>query len=359
MYAAGRLCLAKAAWLAHGDRSAIPDHPRALLGTAVHHVIEKAGAGRLAGSTAEERLAHARREFDTKIEELFSAAHPMLPAKFGSAERLPYYNLYKERAASIAADVAEVTHMPSGRAGSGSGRSAGRLVERGLEAEGGRLYGRIDALDPKDNAVVDYKTSRSPQEGGVRDGEARQLRVYAYLAQKNGFVINKGVIIRSDRSRGEIEISPDEAEDEARAAISTLDRLNERSGEEFASAATPSPEACAFCPCLPACPRFWDEADSSWAAETGVHLEGTVAELREAGTGIVGLDITVERGSAKRGAAHVERLTTAWLQARGGKLPTPGSRVRIVSVRAPSEDSENPVYRAHRESTSVWEVDNG
>src|SRR5690606_16452779 len=104
----------------------------------------------------------------------------------------------------------------------------------------------------------------------------RQLRLYAFLAAENGIPVTKGVIERVDRERVEIQISQGEAAEEGRRALEVLDEYNRRAGESFSDAASPSREACRYCPCIPFCPAFWDTAEPGWASECGSQIEGTV-----------------------------------------------------------------------------------
>ncbi|HHK43002.1 MAG TPA: hypothetical protein ENJ50_11330, partial [Planctomycetaceae bacterium] len=305
LYAAARKCPARATWSAHGDRSSLPDHPRGLLGMAVHHVLERAALGGVAGADTAAKREAARGIYDQKVTDLFASAHPILMAKFRTAERLPYYNLYRERVALLAAERA--VDPPTGNRGGGAGGGTAQhrsTVEQTLRSNDGKLKGRPDIVDSARSEVVDYKTSRAPEDGGVRDDEARQLRLYAHLVNENGRSVTTGVILRADRSRGEIDISASEAEAEAAEAVKKLEELGALVGRAFEEAATPSPASCSRCPCIPMCERFWNEAEPDWAEETGRQIQGTVQAVRVTSTGLVGIDIEIERGTAPRGAGH-------------------------------------------------------
>jgi hypothetical protein len=359
IYSAARLCLARAAWLAQGDKSAIPEHPRSLLGMAVHYVLEVAGRGRTeSGERAQNPLDLARADFDAKLGELFARAHPMLAAKFGSPDRLPYYNLYKERAASLAAELAEQRNSREKRPEAGSSGSSipGPMRERAFSSNSGRLYGRVDLLNPEKREVVDYKTSKAPDDGGIRETEARQLRLYAHLVRANGVDVAIGVILRSDRTRSEMAIGEEEARFEAAEALAKLDEFNAKVGMPFLEAATPSMESCAFCPCIPICSAFWDNATPLWAKELGVHAEGIVEEVEVSEAGIVGIRLMVDRGTTARGMSHIERLTEVWLTVGSDTLPEKGDRIRVVGLYLVDEGGELAVYRADREKTSLWHV---
>src|SRR5712691_5703311 len=84
VYEALLRCNARGAWAAHRDRSAVPQHPKALLGVCLHGVVEDAHNGRLIGSDGEGRLAGAREIFDRRAKSLYEQAHPLVRAKFSS-----------------------------------------------------------------------------------------------------------------------------------------------------------------------------------------------------------------------------------------------------------------------------------
>src|SRR5262249_25331693 len=154
LYEAAMKCTSRAAWLAGGDRKLLPPHPRALLGIGVHALLERARSGRVSGTTKDERRADAVRSFDEKMRELFAATHPLLHAKFDGPDRLPFYNLFRARAAEMAADGAASSSRRAGqpvRAASG-----GPAVEATLVSRDGRLAGRADVLDPASATPTHY-----------------------------------------------------------------------------------------------------------------------------------------------------------------------------------------------------------
>ena len=108
LYQAMLRCRARAAWIAHGDKAAVPLQPKALLGTCFHAAVEQANRGQFSGLGRDEQLQAARNVFDRSAQTVLAQTHPLLRVKFGSPEKLPYYNLYRERAAIEAADSADV-----------------------------------------------------------------------------------------------------------------------------------------------------------------------------------------------------------------------------------------------------------
>jgi hypothetical protein len=146
LYEALLRCRARAAWVAHGDRAAVPLAPKALLGTCFHAAVEQANLGRLSNLGREEQLEAARNIFDRRAQMIYAQAHPLLRAKFSSPEKLPYYNLYRERAAVEAADSAERI-TPTGDADT-AGQPVQAAVEGRLVSRDGLIVGRPDLSTP-------------------------------------------------------------------------------------------------------------------------------------------------------------------------------------------------------------------
>lgn len=354
IYEAALKCHARASWAARTESAEVPRHPRALLGLAAHMVLEGARRGTVEGGENSERRKAAGRLFDTTMEELFRKAHPLLLAKFGSHLRLPYYYLQRERTALMAAELAGACR-PTGDNATTSAPSLRRVVESMLQSRDGKVAGRPDVLDGATGMVVDYKTGLKPTEGNLTDAEHRQLKLYAFLGMENGIQVRKGRVIRSDRSHAEVIISDVEAGAEATRARAVLDEHSHLAGRQFVEAATPSPEACRFCPCIPFCDAFWNEANETWASESGWHAEGEVTGVQ--GDSLLSIDIVLHRGTLPRGAAVVTRLSDRWLTFDGSRRPVPGETIRVTNVLYVEESIEPVILRADRISTAVWSVD--
>jgi hypothetical protein len=353
LYEAAKKCTSRAAWLAGGDRKLLPPHPRALLGIGVHAVLERVRSGRLAGTTEDERRADAERFFDVKMRELFAATHPLLHAKFDGPDRLPFYNLYRARAAQMAADAPSAL-APRGTLQSGRVTGSGPAVEAALVSKDGRVSGRADVLDPFNETVVDYKTGASADSRHITDGEVRQLRLYAFLASENGMTIRRGVIERADRTRAEVPISPEQAAEEGRRALALLDEYNRHAGTPFGRGAAPSQDACRFCPCIPFCEAFWNRAEIEWSGQCGAHVEGVVESVE--GGILVSLNLNVTRGTGARGPAVITRLSREWLAFAGSDVPRPQQTVRVTDAAYIAGSTAPSIFRADRITTAVWTV---
>ena len=187
-YEASISCLAKAAWFVLGDAGFLPQHPAAILGMAFHAVVAATHSGELRVATVSDR-SPARELFDKTAQKLHLSAHPLIKLKFPAADRLPFYNLNRERAAITATPIA-ASRPPSARSADGEVRlgSAAVRTESRLRSRDGRLVSRADHIDGRSRVVIDYKT------GHVSD----QLRLYAYLAAENGTDVGTGAVVRGD-----------------------------------------------------------------------------------------------------------------------------------------------------------------
>lgn len=360
LYEALLRCRARAAWAAHGDRSVVPILPKALLGTGLHGVVEQANNGTMRGLGAEAVLTAAREAFDRSVRRLYEQAHPLLRAKFSAPERLPFYNLYRERAALEALACSELVDQAVGEREAPTAVPTVGLAERRLESADGLLVGRIDFINVAAGEIVDYKTGSAPQNslGDMSDAEMRQLRLYVHLALENGLRVSRAAIARADGRRASIAVTANEAELEGRQARELLAEYNARVGEQFDVAAQPSADNCQFCPCIPLCEAFWRASTSAWSEQCGSHLEGRVAAVEAStvqGMRLVTLRIDGQRGTLPPGESFVEQVPEAWITADGSRPPSEGNTLRVVYGRAVTDASPH-VIRVDRVATSVWTV---
>ena len=203
IYEASLKCLAKAAWFALGDTGVLPQHPASILGSAFHAVLAAAHNGEFRVATVIDR-SQARESFDKTARKLHLSAHGLVKLKFPSADRLPFYYLTRERAARSAMPIAK-SRLQSARPALRTIRlgSAKVRTETRFRSKNGRLVGRPDHIDSRSGVIVDYKTGHFSEAEvfTVSDPEARQLRLYAFLAAENGIDIGKGAIVRGDGQR--------------------------------------------------------------------------------------------------------------------------------------------------------------
>jgi hypothetical protein len=364
LYEAARLCNARAAWAAFGARDRVPQSPQALLGTCLHAVVEEAHHGRFASTDNEGRRGNAQAAFDRKAKELHQAAHPLIRIKFPIPERIPYYYLFRERAAVLALGSAGRTRDEPPPMGARRGAAAppGPLVEITLRSQDGLLFGRPDYLDPAAGEVVDYKTGSGPDDDpdGLRDGEARQLRLYVHLANERGINLRRGVVVRADGRRIPLEITEADATAEGQLARTALVAFNAKAPRGFQALATPSPDACRYCPCIPFCEAFWEAGTPTWRDASGTHVEGTVSAISKAvvqDTALMTLELAVTRGSLASPVAVVQQVPEAWVCADGAPPSNVGDVIRVVNGRLADDDGQTALIRADRVTTALWSVE--
>lgn len=346
-------CPARACSYVSGQLDALPVHPSALLGRCFHGVMEAAQKGEIVGDERECRDA-ARGYFDKMAATLHAGAQPLLRAKFASPEKLPFYNLFRERAAVLAVDCC----IRRSDLESSEGDSA--VAERRFTSADGVIAGRADLIDVGRSEVIDYKTGTASKDGWlVSEREARQLRLYAYLAGEGGVSISRGTIVRADGETATIDIEATAAAAEADYARATLQAFNEAASDgTFSEIAQPAADVCRMCPCVPLCESFWHAANPAWQEDCGVHIEGTVLDVEQTlvqGVALVSMRVDVSRGTVEQAVVAVEQVPLAWVTADGDRVPEVGDIVRVVEGRMISTDDQ-PVIRADRVMTAVWRV---
>jgi RecB family exonuclease len=360
-YEAGRACKARLVWAGAGRRNELPDHPKALLGTCFHSVVEAAATGRLVSETEEQTGVAAREMFDHVATGAYARAHPLVRVKYQSVEVLPHYYLFRERAAVMARRVAQARGASSSTAAPASAVSTSRaLVETTLTSVDGLLFGRPDYVDVQAGEILDYKTGASADDtAAMSPAEGRQLRLYVHLALENGFSVSRGAVVRPGGRRAEIEVTPSEADREGREARELLQQFNQVAGSPFEAVAEPAAETCKFCACIPFCEAFWSAAAPTWLDDCGTHVEGRVSGITESliqGIPILTLDLEITRGTMDGASAFVEQLPESWTTIGGQSRPAPGDVIRIVHGRAVSPGAAPVVIRVDRAITSVWTV---
>ena len=353
VYEAARHCLARASWLASGDRNAVPPNPTALLGIGVHGVLQFASRLASPGSTEGQRAEEEAKQFDEKMQELFQNSHTLIRAKFGTPERIPFYNLYRGRAGRIAS---QLSRRSSTRVGSSDAGGFGprRLRELMLTSRDQVVRGRPDLIDVENATVLDYKMGSARGSQELTESEARQLKLYAYLARENGIPVRKGVVERGNRTRAETQISRTDAEDEGRRAHEALMELNRFSGRQFEEAASPSPRGYRYCPCIPFCPAFWAAAGPTWNAECGIHIEGAVKSIE--GEAAMSLHLQVSRGTTGRVRAVVSQFSERWFGVEQGNYLQLGEPIRVTDARQANKTTIPTEFRADRATMAIWRV---
>jgi PD-(D/E)XK nuclease superfamily len=344
-------CKARAIWSAFGDRKTIPQHPNAILGICFHKILQLANQGRFPQDEIACRDA-ARQAFDKEAQSQYDNSHPLIKSKFRSPGRLPYYNLFRERATLHAVKVMAKSNLSSGK----STLHPSGVAEAPLVTRDGLLKGRVDYINLTKGEVIDYKSGIKAEglSTDLSDAEIRQLRFYAHLSLENDIHISKGVIVRGNNQLATLTISSDDAENEGESARALLRDLKAAaSNKTFRTIAQPSPENCKNCPCIPLCEAFWENATPEWKEQCGAHLE---AEVIQCTTSVspsrsVAIEATVRRGTIESGLITIEQIPFEWLMIYESMIPQPGDIIRVVDGALSEETS---VIRVKKLSTSIW-----
>ena len=358
LYNAALACPARALWAAFGPRRFYPASPSAVLGNACHGVLEDCVNGLLPVEDRERQQA-ASRLFEAKAEQGLARAHPLLRWRYPDVRRMPYYFTFQARAGAAA------LRIPARRSRGAEGGQPDRRAEWRLTSRDGSVGGRIDLVDERDRAVIDYKTGGDPPSNvAFRPEEERQLRLYAYLCLENGVTIERGVIERGGGRRDEMPIAGDESCAEGSAAKALLAGLNARisHGETIHELAAPSPEGCRGCEGRVLCEPFWNALDAKQEAAETMCLEGEVLScvalpgMREPA---FTLHLRVLRGDRPGMDVTTDAIPSALSIADGDTLPQKGDVVRVLDAKA-SQGSHSTVRPCLAgRLTTVWRMPPG
>ena len=298
--------------------------------------------------------------FDQVTGSAYVRADEFLRVKYRSPEALPYYYLFRERAALAAVGVADRRDRASASTVPVRGEAPPtRLIETTLTSSDGLLFGRPDYVDVQAEEIVDYKTGASFDDAtAISEAEIRQLNLYVHLALENHLSVSRGVIVRPGGRRAATEVAKAQADAEGHQARAVLDQFNQAAGRTFEAIAQPSTEACQFCPCIPFCEAFWREAAPAWLEDCGTHVEGritTITESQVQGVRLLTFGLEVNRGTLDAARAFVEQVPESWMTVGGCQPPTVGEILRVVHGRATSTGIAS-VIRVDRTITSLWTV---
>jgi RecB family exonuclease len=314
--------------------------PKAWLGTAYHAVLE--GAASSGGAAAYEAAW-----LDAINEQHDRAGQHPLDQRFGPPERWPGYHLIRAMALLRAQEVGSRSSS-TGRAGASEGGEVAR--EQWLSGAGGRLVGRPDLV--RGDAVIDYKTGDIHERGDSSAAKAsyvRQLQIYAFLVnERTGRWPARGVLLPMEGPPLEVELEPAACERAAAEAVSLLDQYNRKieAGVSSTSFASPSPDACRWCPYQVLCPAFWTAAAESWSDQIGAAAIGGPASAAPRpihGGAALALSVTADEGTGPRGEAGLAPLKPRDHPSLAGVMA--GTRVRVSGLARRADGTVIPAVR--------------
>jgi RecB family exonuclease len=314
--------------------------PKAWLGTAFHAVLEGAASGGDAVAYEAAWLDAINKQHDR------ARQHP-LDKRFGPPERWPGYHLIRAMALLRAQEVG--SHPSStGRVGASEGGEVAR--EQWLSGAGGRLVGRPDLA--RGNAVIDYKTGDIQEQGDSSVAKAsyiRQLQIYAFLVnERTGRWPARGVLLPMEGPPLEIKLEPAACERAAAEAVSLLDQYNRNIEAEVSptSLASPSSDACRWCPYQVLCPAFWTAAAESWSDQIGAAAIGGPAPAAPRpihGGAALALSLTADEGTGPRGEVGLAPMNPRDHPSLAKVMA--GTRVRVSGLARRADGTVIPTIR--------------
>jgi hypothetical protein len=326
----------------------IPGNPKAWLGTAYHKVMEELPTILGGGG---DPLANADAIWNAEIARLEQEAssHP-LNARFGPAVSWKGYFLVQ---ATLRLRIEEaIPAWSAASPGTSTSPSAAREVE--ITTSQGKLRGRIDMIRGDD--LIDYKTGSIFEDdeitgvSAVKPAYVRQLRIYAWLARSStGQWVKRGLLYPLAGAPVEVPIVPAECENEAAQAVALLDKYNAgvAASTSMTAMASPSPDACRWCPFKPLCPAFWTTVNPGWIGQLdGEAIRGTVAAPPQPllAPGAYSLLIDVEGGTVEPGTSiRLAPLPGHVHHALAGLAP--GQRVTLTRIGRKANGSLFPLLQ--------------
>ena len=346
-----RLCLLRAGLSrANGSSRLVLGNPKAWLGVAYHKVLQKIPEVDLSGEPLEKAV---ERLWSQAIgaQHQRASSHP-LDRRFGSPENWPGYYVAR---ASVLLRAQNLMCYASGAQLLAPAQTGprGTIREQEFTAYGGRLVGRPDVItasrivDYKSGAVVDY--DECTQAEVVRTAYIRQLRIYGYLVKETiGWCPQHGLLLPLAGAGVEVELPPDECEQEAFQAMTLLDSYNKgvHAGTGPEGFAASSPESCKWCPYKLMCPSFWQCSSPSWSGLLdGAALEGIVTEPPRTilGGSAIAISVDVQGGTEAPRRVEIAPLNPA-AHANASKI-TCADRIRLVGLRVRPDGVLVPTQR--------------
>lgn len=198
-----------------------------------------------------------------------------------------------------------------------AGSAGGIRCEVRLNARGGRLIGRADAVISSggEKWVIDWKTGLALADGEARASYVEQMRLYAAMVHEaEGTRPARAVLISLREGAVEVDVNShacDAVADEALALLEAYD-----AGVPGPQRALPSPSTCAHCPVSALCDGFWSTIAPAWSAEPswpGEALRGVVSGPPEhSAIGSSAVPVTVQRGTVEPGEVLVAGVPSAF-----------------------------------------------
>nr|WP_192830550.1 PD-(D/E)XK nuclease family protein [Mycobacterium sp. UM_NZ2] len=254
--------------------------PAAALGTVAHSVKRQFGDPRGFDAIWGAAVATAQ----AKLAAEWAPATPPLP------DNWPGWSLTKTRirkawVRSESVPVAQAAAARGGGLPSLPWREL-RLVHPSLP-----LAGQPDLVERVDGSIWVVDTKTGLRQAGPSSDQRDQLLIYCALVQAN--LGEMPAVAAIETSRGErypFAVDPNEVNTLVKRAVDLLDRFNSVAADGFdESLASPSAEACGWCPFRIACHPFFKAYDETWEISHAVLFTVESADVGEHGARVEGV----------------------------------------------------------------------
>ncbi|BBY01510.1 hypothetical protein MSEO_20090 [Mycobacterium seoulense] len=153
------------------------------------------------------------------------------------------------------------------------------------------LAGQPDLVERVDGKIWVLDTKTGLRQANPSSDQRDQLLIYCALVQANLGEMPAAAAIETSRGeRYSFAVDPNEVKTLVERAVDTLDRFNSAAADGFdESMASPSAEACGWCPFRIACHPFFRAYDETWEISHAVLFTVESADVREHGAHVEGV----------------------------------------------------------------------
>ena len=282
-------------------------NPASALGLVAHDLAEIIAPNQVEHIPGETAPETASRLWDETIVEAVGNLSAQWPEReMPPPHRWPNYQRIRTRSVRR---LTAILHRQAAESLSATGPAP--TIETELRIEGFPLKGRPDRIEHHSEGpeVVDVKST--PDYDEISDAHRRQLLSYALLWHAStGEWPTRASIQTLDGQRFSFDIDPAEAERLLDHITGVLDRYNADviAAETPAALATPSPDACQYCPYRIRCGPFFAAIDPGWDLFTR-SFAGSVLSRDDAGQhAAIRVAVTSADFSADEGEAHLRTI---------------------------------------------------
>ena len=308
-FSAIKKCALNVVWQHNGSPPLLPTSPKSRVGTVAHKLLAEAGQGRLTATvdTVNVRWHELLEEASTGISRSLLERH-LSPLE----SSVPDIEVLRIRTTRMALDIARKSQITQRKDRIHvNPPSYGHEIL--VQSADGLVRGTIDAVVPEGGTgiiIQDYKSGSLVElEDGndfrLKESYQTQLKMYAGLYAENlGEWPAYLELVSLTGERQGVPFTKNDCSDLLDEAKATLRWINETVENHPSSSlpsilASPSPEACVFCPFRPACEPYRIAAAKQGGEHWPLDVIGTFESLTRLGNSKMMLSLTTDIGSVK------------------------------------------------------------